>query len=108
MGRLDLERIRAAVPLIAPVFRGTPQYQCEPLGAVLGCRITLKVESLNPIRCFKGRGTETVLARLAGRDGPRPVICARWRPSPRSGRRSRRRERRRRGSGMTVGPSPGG
>jgi threonine dehydratase len=53
--RLDLERIGAAVPLIAPVFRGTPQYECEQLGALLGCRITLKVESLNPVRCFKGR-----------------------------------------------------
>jgi threonine dehydratase len=76
MVRLDLERIRAAVPLIAPVFRGTPQYECEPLGALLGCRISLKVESLNPVRCFKGRGTETVLARLVSRDGPRPVVCA--------------------------------
>jgi threonine dehydratase len=74
--RLDLERISAAVPQIAPEFRGTPQYECEQLGALLGCRITLKVESLNPVRCFKGRGTETVLARLVSADGPRSVICA--------------------------------
>jgi threonine dehydratase len=71
-----LERIRAAVPLIAPVFRGTPQYECEQLGAVLGCRITLKVETLNPVRCFKGRGTETVLARPAVDGVRRSVICA--------------------------------
>lgn len=76
MVRLDLERIQAAVPRIAPVFRGTPQYECEQLGARLGCRVTLKVESLNPVRCFKGRGTETVLARLVGGQGPRSVICA--------------------------------
>ena len=56
MVRLDLERIRAAVPQIDPVFRDTPQYECEPLGAVLGCRITLKVETLNPVRSFKGAG----------------------------------------------------
>jgi threonine dehydratase len=74
--RLDLERISAAVPQIDPVFRGTPQYECEQLGAILGCRITLKVESLNPVRCFKGRGTETVLARLVAGDGPRSVVCA--------------------------------
>lgn len=74
--RLDLDRVRAAVSLIDPVFRGTPQYDCEPLGAALGCRITLKVETLNPVRCFKGRGTETVLARLVGEQGPRPVVCA--------------------------------
>ena len=76
MVRLDLERITAAVPQIAAVFRGTPQYECEQLGAVLGCRITVKVESLNPVRCFKGRGTETVLARLVCEDRPRSVICA--------------------------------
>jgi threonine dehydratase len=76
MVRLELERIRAAVRLIDPVFRGTPQYECEQLGASLGCRITLKVETLNPVRCFKGRGTETVLARLVAGDGPRSVICA--------------------------------
>jgi threonine dehydratase len=74
--RLDLDRIRAAVPLIAPVFRGTPKYECEQLGAVLGCRITVKVETFNPIRCFKGRGTETVLARLVSGGGPYAVVCA--------------------------------
>jgi threonine dehydratase len=74
--RLELERIRAAVPLIDPVFRGTPQYPCEPLGEVLGCRITVKVETLNPVRCFKGRGTETVLARLPCGSRPARVVCA--------------------------------
>jgi len=74
--RLDLDRIRAAVPHIAPVFRDTPQYVCEPLGAVLGCRITLKVETLNPVRSFKGRGTETVLEGVVRQGGSRPVICA--------------------------------
>lgn len=76
MGRLDLERIRRAALQMDPVFRGTPQYECEQLGAVLGCRITLKVETLNPIRCFKGRGTETVLERLISGAGPHAVICA--------------------------------
>jgi threonine dehydratase len=74
--RLDLQRISAALPRIDPVFRGTPQYEGEQLGAFLGCRITLKVESLNPVRCFKGRGTETVLARLISGNGPQSVICA--------------------------------
>ncbi len=39
-------------------------------------RIALEVESLNPVRCFKGRGTETVLARVVCGDRPRSVICA--------------------------------
>ena len=33
----------------------------------LGCSVTLKVETLNPVRSFKGRGTETVAAVAARR-----------------------------------------
>ena len=74
--RLDLTRIRAAVSRIAPEFQNTPHYACEPLGAALGCDVVLKVETLNPIGCFKGRGTETLMARLAEADGPKAAICA--------------------------------
>jgi len=70
--RLDLGRVRAARTVIDPVFLDTPQYDCEPLGEVLGCRMVLKVETLNPVRSFKGRGTETVLARGT----QRAVVCA--------------------------------
>jgi threonine dehydratase len=73
--RLDLDRIRSAVFSIAAVFRNTPQYVCPPLGEALGCELILKVETANPIRCFKGRGTETVMARLAG-CGFRAAVCA--------------------------------
>src|SRR5271156_3915676 len=73
--RLDLDRIRSAVSRIAPVFRNTPQYVCPPLGEALGCELILKLETANPIRCFKGRGTETVMARLAD-SGVRAAICA--------------------------------
>jgi threonine dehydratase len=71
--RLELARILAAREQIDPVFRDSPQYECEALGEVLGCRVVLKVETLNPVRSFKGRGTETVLSRLheAG-----AVVCA--------------------------------
>jgi threonine dehydratase len=34
------------------------------------------VESLNPVRCFKGRGTEVVLARLQSRGGTTSAVCA--------------------------------
>ena len=60
--RLDIERIEAAVGIIDPVFKNSPQYVCESLSRELGCLIVLKVETMNPIRCFKGRGTETVLS----------------------------------------------
>lgn len=73
--RLDLDRIRSAVSRIAPVFRNTPQYVCPPLGEALGCELILKLETANPIRCFKGRGTETLMARLAD-SGARAAVCA--------------------------------
>lgn len=74
--RLDINRIEAAVSSINKVFLNTPQYVCESLSRVLGCRIVLKVETLNPVRCFKGRGTELVLARLQSCSDTRSVVCA--------------------------------
>ena len=73
--RLDLDRIRAAVDVIDPVFLDTPTLPCPPLGRVLGCSVTLKLETLNPVRSFKGRGTETVTA-AARREGVSRVVCA--------------------------------
>jgi threonine dehydratase len=74
--RLELDRIRAAVAAIDPVFLNTPQYESAPLGEALGCSITLKVETLNPVRSFKGRGTETVMASLVQRSNGVSAVCA--------------------------------
>jgi threonine dehydratase len=74
--RLEITRIEAAVGMIDPIFLNSPQYVCETLSRELGCRIVLKVETMNPIRCFKGRGTETVLSRLSSEPGLRHVVCA--------------------------------
>ncbi|MBO0904651.1 pyridoxal-phosphate dependent enzyme [Jiella sp. MQZ13P-4] len=76
MTRLSLSRIEESYRIIDQVFLNTPQYSCPHLSNALGCRVILKVETLNPIRCFKGRGTETVLARLGANDGPKSVVCA--------------------------------
>jgi len=64
--RLDLHRIRDAVRVIDPVFLDTPQYRCSTLDAELGCAVLLKVETSNPVRSFKGRGTETVMSAVTG------------------------------------------
>ncbi len=74
--RLDLARILAARDRIDPVFLDTPQYECEPLGEALGCRVIVKLETLNPVRSFKGRGTETVFARLQEGGAADAVVCA--------------------------------
>jgi threonine dehydratase len=73
--RLRLDRVRAAVGEIDPVFLDTPAIPCMPLGRALGCSMTLKVETLNPVRSFKGRGTETVAAAACGQ-GASHVVCA--------------------------------
>jgi threonine dehydratase len=73
--RLDLDRIRAARRMIDPVFLDTPLYCCEPLERELGCAVSIKLETANPVRCFKGRGTEVVTGLLADRGG-RAVVCA--------------------------------
>jgi threonine dehydratase len=62
--RLSLERIHAAARAIDPVFLRSPQFVCEPLGDELGARVALKVETLNPIRSFKGRGADWLVSRL--------------------------------------------
>ncbi|MGH8235844.1 MAG: threonine ammonia-lyase, partial [Steroidobacteraceae bacterium] len=56
--RLSIQNIVAASQTIDPAFRDTPQYEAETLQAQLGCRLVVKVETLNPIRSFKGRGAD--------------------------------------------------
>jgi threonine dehydratase len=73
--RLDLDRIRAARRMIDPVFLDTPLYRCEALERELGCAVSIKLETANPVRCFKGRGTEVVTDRVAA-GGGREVVCA--------------------------------
>lgn len=73
--RLDLDRIRAARDVIDPVFLASPLYQCDALGRQLGCTVSIKLETANPVRSFKGRGTELVASRLADQ-GATAVVCA--------------------------------
>ena len=73
--RLDSARIRAARSRIDPVFLDTPLYRCEGLESALGCAVSIKLETANPVRSFKGRGTEVVASHLAD-DGAHAVVCA--------------------------------
>jgi len=61
--------------VIDPVFLDTPMYPCDALGRALGCRVSIKLETANPVRSFKGRGTELVASMLAGQ-GRTDVVCA--------------------------------
>lgn len=76
---LEPAAIRAAYERIPRAFRLTPQYVHEGLSARLGSPVLVKVETVNPIRSFKGRGTWIAVEALAssGRIAPgRPVVCA--------------------------------
>ncbi|MBT2210223.1 MULTISPECIES: threonine/serine dehydratase [Actinomadura] len=73
--RLDTGRIRAARLVIDPLFLDTPLYRCEGLEPGLGCAVSVKLETANPVRSFKGRGTELVAGRLIDM-GARDVVCA--------------------------------
>ena len=65
--RLSLERIAQAATAIDPVFLDSPQFLAESLGREVGCRLVVKVETMNPIRSFKGRGSELLTASLEGK-----------------------------------------
>jgi threonine dehydratase len=56
------------------VFLNTPQFESEPLSEELGMRLILKVETINPIQCFKGRGADFLVANLPA-DSP-ALVCA--------------------------------
>ena len=71
--RLSLEHIEEAARCIDPVFLGSLQYEAEALGSELGLRLVCKVETANPIRSFKGRGTDYLLHRLEGEEGQ--LVC---------------------------------
>jgi len=70
--RFTFDDINNAFDEIDRVFLDTPQFECEPLSKMFGCRVILKVETINPIRSFKGRGAEL----LTNRAEEKSLICA--------------------------------
>ena len=70
---LSLERIEEATGVIDPVFLDTPQFVSDQLSAELGREIVVKIETLNPIGSFKGRGTSVLARKL---DPTRTWVCA--------------------------------
>ena len=71
---VDVARILTAHIHIDPVFLNSPLLQHPALDAALGCEVVSKVETLNPIRSFKGRVAELYVATEL-RPGD-TVVCA--------------------------------
>jgi threonine dehydratase len=71
----DVACIEQAARHIDPLFLSTPLVRGEAMDRVLGREILLKVETLTPIRSFKGRGASWLLHRL-GREAEAGLVCA--------------------------------
>ncbi len=67
---LAIERIEEAYVSIPKIVRDSPQFVSEGLSRRLGFRLLCKLESLNPIRSFKGRGAWYFLHRNGPTSGP--------------------------------------
>ena len=70
--RLSLSQIKEAHRSMDAVFINSPQYECEAINKLLGCKLIVKIETLNPIRSFKGRGAEW----LVGQSTEKKLVCA--------------------------------
>ena len=73
MRALSATEIENAVSKIDPAYRNSPFVFETALDAILGVDLSLKIECLNPIRSFKGRGADLF---LAGLEKPRHLVCA--------------------------------
>jgi len=70
---LNLDRIEEAARSADPAFRDSPQFVSEELCAALGRTVLVKIETLNPVGSFKGRGAASWCARCLRA----PPSCAR-------------------------------
>ena len=76
---LDPAAIRDARLTIDPAFLGSPQFVHDGLSARAGRPVIVKVETVNPIRSFKGRGTWHAVSGLVGEGSvtaERPLVVA--------------------------------
>jgi peptide deformylase len=69
----DPLRISLASMEIDPVFLHTPQVLSESLSEELEMTVVCKVETITPIRSFKGRGADWFFQTT---EDPSPVVCA--------------------------------
>ena len=68
-----MNKIKGAIPLIDPSFLNTPQFISKGLSDIFNCQLMVKIETLNPIKSFKGRGAELLIAQIGEYD---PIVCA--------------------------------
>ncbi len=72
---ISLERIEEARSVIDPVFLDTPQFRSDASSEALGADVWFKIECLNPVRSFKGRGA-CYFTHVNKDRASRPWVCA--------------------------------
>ena len=70
--RVTAAGVSRAAEGMAPVFANTPLVRHDDVDGWLGTQVALKVESLGPLRSFKGRGGFWYMAQRGSRD----AVCA--------------------------------
>lgn len=73
MRLLSVANIANAMSVIDPAFLHTPLLRDTSANRAVDAALCFKVETLTPIRSFKGRGTEYFVAGLHDK---RPLVCA--------------------------------
>lgn len=61
--RLSIVSVKDAKQKIDSIFLDTPQFISDTLSELLNLSLVVKIETLNPIRSFKGRGSEVFVAK---------------------------------------------
>ncbi len=68
-----VQSIEEAYQTIDPVFLNSPQFELQSLNEQLEFSLINKLETLNPIRSFKGRGTSWLLSKASKSQA---LVCA--------------------------------
>lgn len=63
-GAISIAGIERAASVIDPQFLNTPQVEFDSIAKEIGVDLLLKIETLNPIRSFKGRGASYLTFRM--------------------------------------------
>ena len=71
--RLTIDSVIEAKQKIDPIFLNTSQFISDPLSELFDLNLLVKLETSNPIRCFKGRGAEVLVSKATENTH---LICA--------------------------------
>jgi threonine dehydratase len=63
--RLSVANVNEATQLIDPIFLNSAQFISDTLSELLNLTLVVKLETSNPVRCFKGRGADVFVSKAA-------------------------------------------